>query len=202
MFHEIPRRTLDRMQTLEEADAADRVDGTPQTERLRQVPPDAGRFLAILVAGAPEGAVIEVGTSGGYSTLWLALACQATNRTLTTFEMLPDRVDLARETFRIAQVQHLVDLVEGDALEHLSGVNDVAFCFLDAEKEVYADCYEAVVPNLVTGGLLVADNAISHREALQPMLDRALNDPRLDAVIVPIGTGELVCRKTESPSGS
>ena len=202
MFHDIPRSVLDRMRILEETDATDRVDGTPQMERLRQIPPDAGRFLAILAAGAPEGAVIEVGTSAGYSTLWLALACQATNRTLTTFEMLPDKVDLARETFRVARVQHLVDLVEGDALGHLAGVDEIAFCFLDAEKEVYADCYEAVVPNLVTGGLLVADNAISHRDALRPMLDRALNDPRLDAVIVPIGTGELVCRKTESSPGS
>lgn len=190
------------MRILEETDATDRVDGTPQMERLRQIPPDAGRFLAILAAGAPEGAVIEVGTSAGYSTLWLALACQATNRTLTTFEMLPDKADLARETFRVARVQHLVDLIEGDALEHLAGVDEIAFCFLDAEKEVYADCYEAVVPNLVTGGLLVADNAISHRDALRPMLDRALNDPRLDAVIVPIGTGELVCRKTEFSPGS
>ena len=202
MFHDIPRSVLDRMRILEETDATDRVDGTPQMERLRQIPPDSGRFLAILAAGAPEGAVIEVGTSAGYSALWLALACQATNRTLTTFEMLPDKADLARETFRVAQVQHLVDLVEGDALEHLAGVDEVAFRFLDAEKEVYADCYEAVVPNLVTGGLLVADNAISHRDALRPMLDRALNDPRLDAVIVPIGTGELVCRKTESSPGS
>ena len=56
------------------------------------------------------------------------------------------------------------------------------------------DCYEAVVPNLVSGGLLVADNAINHRETLQLMLDRALSDPQLDAVIVPIGKGELVCR--------
>lgn len=202
MFHGIPRSVLDRMRILEETDATDRVDGTPQMERLRQIPPDAGRFLAILAAGAPEDAVIEVGTSAGYSTLWLALACQATNRTLTTFEMLPDKADLARETFRVARVQHLVDLIEGDALEHLAGVDEIAFCFLDAEKEVYADCYEAVVPNLVTGGLLVADNAISHRDALRPMLDRALNDPRLDAVIVPIGTGELVCRKTEFSPGS
>jgi predicted O-methyltransferase YrrM len=66
---------------------------------------------------------------------------------------------------------------------------------LDAEKEIYADCYEAVVPNLVPGGLFIADNAINHRETLQPMLDRALSDPRVDALIMPIGKGVLVCRK-------
>jgi predicted O-methyltransferase YrrM len=56
------------------------------------------------------------------------------------------------------------------------------------------DCYEAVVPKLVTGGILIADNAINHAETLQPMLDRALSDKRVDAVIMPIGKGELICR--------
>ncbi|PKN83812.1 MAG: methyltransferase, partial [Chloroflexi bacterium HGW-Chloroflexi-7] len=71
----------------------------------------------------------------------------------------------------------------------------IAFCFLDAEKEVYQECYETVVPKLVKGGLLVADNAINHQATLQPMLDRALADERVDAMIIPIGKGELVCLK-------
>ncbi|MFV1999984.1 MAG: O-methyltransferase [Acidimicrobiia bacterium] len=195
MFHDIAQNVLDRMKVLEQADAADRLDGTSRMDRLRQIPPDTGRFLAILAAGAPEGEQIEVGTSAGYSTLWLALACRATGRTLTTFEILPDKAALARETFRLADVEDCVHLVEGDAIGFLADLTNVAFCFLDAEKEVYADCYEAVVPNLVMGGLLIADNAINHRETLQPMLDRALTDSRVDAVIVPIGKGELVCRR-------
>ncbi len=77
----------------------------------------------------------------------------------------------------------------------MENYKNVSFCFLDAEKELYQDCYEAVIPNTVSGGLLVADNAISHRDELQAMLDRALNDHRVDALIVPIGKGELVCRK-------
>ena len=189
------RRVLERMQVLESIDATDRVDGTPRMQRLRQVPPDTGRFLAILAAGVPEGAMIEIGTSAGYSALRLALVCEATSRRLTTFEILPEKAELARETFNEAGAAHLIDLIEGDAREHLRAIRDVAFCFLDAEKEVYADCYELVVPNLITGGLLVADNAINFREILRPMLDRALTDPRVDAVVVPIGNGELVCRR-------
>ena len=61
--------------------------------------------------------------------------------------------------------------------------------------EDLAECYEAVVPNMVPGGILVADNAINHREVLRAMLDRALSDDRVDSLIVPIGKGELVCRK-------
>jgi predicted O-methyltransferase YrrM len=195
MFHDIPERVLYRMRELEDADAEDRVDGTPQMERLRQIPPDTGRFVALLAAAAPDGRVIEIGTSAGYSTLWLALASAATGRTITTFEVLPEKIELARETLRKTGLEDVVELIEGDAREYLAGIANVGFCFLDAEKEVYADCYELVVPNLVPGGLLVADNAINHRETLQPMLDRAVGDPRLDALIVPIGKGELVGRK-------
>lgn len=195
MFHTIPEAMLARMRALEEIDARDRADGTPRLERLRQVPPETGRLLALLAAGAPPGALIEIGTSAGYSTLWLALACRARGQTITTFEVLPEKVKRARETFRLAQVEDVVRLVEDDARRHLAGYGEIAFCFLDAEKEVYADCYELVTPRLVKGGLLLADNAINRRAVLQPMLDRALADGRVDALIVPIGQGVLVCRK-------
>jgi predicted O-methyltransferase YrrM len=183
------------MQYLEQIDARDREDGTPRMQRLRQIPPETGRFLALLAASAPEGEVLEIGTSAGYSTLWLALACEMLGHIVTTFEVLPEKAKLARETFQSAGVEDTVKLVEGDARQYFSQVAQVGFCFLDAEKEIYGDCYEAVIPKLVKGGLLVADNAINHRETLKPMLDRALADERVDALIVPIGKGELLCRK-------
>jgi len=191
MFHSIPPAISNRMKYLEEIDSRDRLDDTPRLQRLRQIPPETGRFIALLAAGAPSGSVVEVGTSAGYSTLWLAL----TGREVTTFEIMKEKATIGRETFHIAGVEDTVTLVEGDARNHLAGMSNIAFCFLDAEKEVYADCYELVIPRLVPGGLLVSDNAVSHREALQPVLDRALSDERVDALIVPIGKGELVCRK-------
>ncbi len=195
MFTNIPRAMKDRMLVLEEQDGRDRADGTDRMQRLRQIPPETGRFIALLAAAAPPGARIEVGTSAGYSTLWLALACRETGDEITTFEILPEKAALAEETFKLAETGDVVKLIEGDARDHLEKFRDIAFCFLDAEKEVYADCYEAVVPNMVTGGILAADNAINHRAILQPMLDRALTDDRVDSLIVPIGKGVLVCRK-------
>ena len=184
-----------RMRELEAIDAQDRDDGTPRMDRLRQIPPETGRFVALLAAAAPPGAVVEIGTSGGYSTLWLALACRETGRRVTTFEILPGKAALARETFRTAGVEDVVDLVEGDALAHLERLSDVGFCFLDAEKEVYGPCYDLVVPRMVSGGLLVADNAINHYETLATMITAALADERMDALVAPIGKGELVCRR-------
>lgn len=195
MFHSIRPAILARMQYLEQIDRQDRADGTPRWQRLRQITPETGRFLALLAASAPEGLVLEIGASAGYSALWIGLACEMLGRTLHTFEVLPEKAQLARETFRAAQVERVIRLVEGDARDHLGQVEGIGFCFLDAEKEVYGECYEAVIPKLVKGGLLVADNALNHGETLQPVLERALADERVDALIVPIGKGELVCRK-------
>jgi len=195
MFFNIPQSIVARLAYLEQIDAKDRVDGTERLKRLRQIAPETGKFIAMLAASAPTGTYVEIGTSAGYSTLWLALACREVGRTLTTFELLPEKIDLATETFQLTKVTDVVTLIAGDARKHLPEYQDIAFCFLDAEKEVYQDCYEAIIPNMVSGGILVADNAINHQKILQPMLNRALSDERVDALIVPIGNGELVCRK-------
>jgi predicted O-methyltransferase YrrM len=195
MFHDIPRAIEKRMRHLVSMDRKDRLDGTPNARRLRQIPAETGRFIALLAATSPQGSWLEIGTSAGYSTMWLALACREVGGKLVTFEVLEEKVRLAKETFKAAGIDDTVELVAGDAREYLDDFKHISFCFLDADKEAYFDCYEKIVPNLVKGGLLAADNATTHKEILTPMLDRALNDERVDALIVPIGSGVLVCRK-------
>ena len=87
MFHDIPQAMLVRMRELEQIDSIDRTDGTPRMMRLRQISPEVGKFIAIVAASAPAGRCIEIGTSAGYSTLWLALACRSVGRKVTTFEI-------------------------------------------------------------------------------------------------------------------
>lgn len=195
MFHNIPKAIQERMHYLESINKKDRLNGTPGQQRLRQIPPETGKFIALLAATAPAGTYLEIGTSAGYSTLWLALACKEMGRKIVTFEIDNEKCDLARETFRRTGIEKTVELVIGDAREYLQNCKNISFCFLDAEKDVYDDCYEKLIPRMMRGGLLVADNAISHREILKPMLARALADKRVDALVVPIGSGELVCRK-------
>ncbi|MDR3763835.1 MAG: class I SAM-dependent methyltransferase [Acidobacteriota bacterium] len=195
MFEQITPAMLARMQELEAIDLRDRDDGTPHSRRLRQVPEATGRFLGILAASAPEGAWLEIGTSAGYSTLWLAMAARRAGRRVTTFEFDPGKCALARATFDTCGVNDVIDLVAGDALMHLATHDGIGFCFLDAEKDIYQSCFDLVVPRLVKGGLLAADNVISHQQALRPMLDQAQRDERVDSVIVPIGQGVLLCRK-------
>jgi len=195
MLNNIPEPVIKRMQYLEKIDTEDRVNGTPRMERLRQIPSETGKFLSILAASAPNGEFIEIGTSGGYSTMWIALACIERGIKIKTFEILEEKIKLAKETFRESKMVNFVELVEGDARDFLKEEKNISFCFLDAEKEVYDDCYDLIIPNMVKGGLLVADNAINHYDTLKPMIDKALSDERVDALIVPIGKGELLCRK-------
>jgi len=195
MFHNIPELVIRRMRYLEGLDSKDRVNGTPRMERLRQIPPETGKFLAILAASAPEGQILEIGTSAGYSTLWIALACMKRNIKIKTYEILEKKIQIAKETFRESKMEKYIELIEGDALNYLTTEKNVSFCFLDAEKEIYEECYDLIIPNLIQGGLFVADNAINHYETLKPMINKALSDKRVDAMIVPIGKGELLCRK-------
>src|ERR1035438_942747 len=99
MFHNMPQAILDRMRELEQIDVLDRAGGTARMKRLRQIPPEVGRFIALLAAAAPDGRCIEIGTSAGYSTLWLALSCRAKGRKVTTFEVQDEKAKLARTTF-------------------------------------------------------------------------------------------------------
>jgi predicted O-methyltransferase YrrM len=195
MFHDIPEEVAARMAELKELGLRQRADGTPRMKRLREVPEEVGRFLAILAAGVPAGRWVEIGTSSGYSTLWLALAAREAGRRVTTFEILDWKVELARETFALAEVEDVVELVHADVRDGLAGVDDISFAFLDSEKEDYLELYELVVPGLAPGGLLVADNVADFHDEVQPMLDRAADDPRVDAVVVPLLTGQLLARK-------
>jgi caffeoyl-CoA O-methyltransferase len=195
MFHNIPDTIINRMAFLEAIDAKDRLEGKPKMQRLRQVPPETGRFISLLALSAPPGAVVEIGASGGYSGLWLILACMQRGDQLITFEVAEDKYQLAQQTFAEAKVEQYVRLVHADAREHLPALDRIAFCFLDAEKEAYPGCYEVVVPRLAPGGYLVADNLISHQAELAEFTEHALADERVDALVATVGKGLLVCRK-------
>jgi predicted O-methyltransferase YrrM len=102
----------------------------------------------------------------------------------------------ASDSLREAGLDGAVTIVEGDAFAYLrERAEPVDFVFLDAEKEDYAAFLELIVPLLPAGGLLVADNLTSHAEELAEFRRLAESDPRLSAVVVPIGRGELVAAR-------
>ncbi len=195
MFREIPEPMQKRMTYLEERDRQDRIDGTDKLKRLRQIPPETGKFIALLAASCPKGNFIEIGTSAGYSSMWISLALRERSEKLITYEILPEKTGLAKETFALAGISDIIDLREGDFLHLHDELDRIAFCFLDCEKDLYEKCFDAVSGKIVSGGLLIADNAIDHYEFIKGMMKKAENDERFDCVTVPIGKGEFVCRR-------
>ena len=188
MFHEISANMQQVMRELEE-----------QTERdqrsLRSVHTDVGRLLSILAMSAPHGAFLELGSSGGYSSLWLSLAARAKDVTVTTVDLDEKKVALARQNIARAGAETSVQVFHGNAFDYASRPDPLAFCFSDIEPpENNAKIYELVVPRLVPGGWLVIDNITSPR-LQKELLNRAENDPRVDSVLLPTPKGDLICRK-------
>ena len=188
------------MKELEALDGEQRRAGLPTHERLCAVPPETGRLLAFLAAGAPPGRRIEVGTSGGYSALWITLAGAATGTVLRTFEAREDKAAIARETFRLAEIEALVELTVGDVRGRLRRETEIGFAFVDHAKDRYAEAFEELIPNLVPGGLIVADNILSHQEALEGFVRAVEADPRVDSTVLTVGKGLLLCRRP-TPAG-
>ena len=184
------------LEELERNDAREREQGTPRAERLRQVAPEVGRFLHTLVLATRPRSIVEVGTSGGYSTVWLATAARAAGTSVVTLEIDPAKVRRATASLRDAGVDGVATIVEGDAFAFLRERREpIDFLFLDAEKEDYTAFLELIVPLLPPGGLLVADNLTSHADDLAEFRRRAESDPRLSTVVVPIGRGELIAAR-------
>jgi caffeoyl-CoA O-methyltransferase len=189
----IPETVRTVMAELEARNRADGVEGTPQEARLRSISPEVGQFLLTLALSIGAKSIVEIGTSGGYSTLWLAVAASRNGGRVTTFEIDGAKAALARRTFSRAGLGAFVELREGDARAGVAALDGAAdMIFIDAEKRDYVTYLELALRILRPGGLLVADNLISHAAELVEFRARALAEPRLTGLVVPIGSGELV----------
>jgi len=153
-----------------------------QREGNMNVPVEDGRLLRLLAEAMGAKKVVEIGTSNGYSGLWLCLALRATGGHLTTFDIDPKRIKMARKNFEKAGVGQLVTIVPGDAHEtvrQLEGPLDLVF--IDADKPGYLDYLQKLRPLVRPGGLIVSHNM--HRPAPDPEYIEAItNDPGLETM--------------------
>jgi predicted O-methyltransferase YrrM len=169
---------------------------TERPRRMLNITPDTGRLLWILARSLRATRILEVGTSNAYSTIWLADAARATGGRVTTLERDPNKVRLARENLERAGVARWVDVREGPAAETLAALpGPFDLVFLDADRASYRTYLELTVPRLVPGGLLVADNVVSHASELEDFLARVKAHPELLSVTVPVGKGEEIAFK-------
>lgn len=156
---------------------------------MLSVPRDDGRLLRLLVESTGAKNVVELGTSHGYSAVWMALALQKVGGRLTTFEIDAERAKLARENFKQAGVEKVVTLVEGDAHKEVARVEGpVDVVFLDADKEGYIDYLNQLLPRVRPGGLVVAHN-IDPGRADPRYIEAITRNPDLDSVFGNFGAG-------------
>ena len=175
---------------LEAEDAREREQGVPRELRARQVARTTGQFLFALVAPQTDCEVLEIGGSRGYSTIWLAAGVRYLGGRVLSLESDPAKVEAWRANIAEAGLEDWAELVEGDALETLPTIDDVFdLVFLDAEKEQYEELFQLARPKLEPAGLVVADNVLSHADALAAYSQARQADPTLESVTLPLDRG-------------
>ncbi|ENQ3106465.1 Predicted O-methyltransferase YrrM [Bacillus sp. 491mf] len=174
-------------------------DYTKETreERLRNVSKEMGQFLSILVKMREAKHILEIGTSNGFSTIWLANAAEETKGTVTTVELSSKRVAEANENFQKANLTNYIHIHNQEAGAFLSEQQDKSydFIFLDAERTQYLWWWEDIKRILMPQGIIVVDNATSHAEELQNFFDLVEEEKNFETVLLPFKMGAYVMRK-------
>ena len=190
------RRGTERAQAVEKppmgrTDAEKRILGVIDDARRAgrvhlEVPDTDGRMLRVFAESINAKEAVEIGTSTGYSGLWLSLALQTTGGKLTTFEIDAGRAAQARKHFQQAGVDGIVTVIEGDAHKNLQRVKGpVDLVFIDAEKEGYPDYLKQMLPKVRPGGLILAHNI----DMAPEYVTAVTTNPELETVFYMEGRG-------------
>jgi predicted O-methyltransferase YrrM len=163
---------------------------------LLAVGPDTGRFINILAKSLEAPRILEIGTSYGYSGIWLAEAARATGGRLTTMELQDYKSAHAREMSAKAGLDGYVDFKVGDAVKMIADLpSGLDFVLLDLWKDMYVPCLEAFYPKLNRGAIIVADNMIYPGGDEVARYGRAVRaKPKMTSVLLPVGSGIEVSR--------
>jgi predicted O-methyltransferase YrrM len=167
-------------------------------QRFRNVEPETAELLGVLVRALRAERVLEIGTSNGYSTIWLADAAEAVGGRVLSLEVEPERTELARANLARAGVDGFVELRTADAGEVLEQLGDGSYdlIFLDAERPAYVGYWPRLLRVLRDNGLLVVDNTLSHASQLTEFSELVYGDERVTSTLVTVGAGVLLVVKS------
>lgn len=159
--------------------------------RYRNIEPESALYLAMQIRIQQSKRILEIGTSTGYSTLWLANAAQETDGQITTLEIDALRTAQAKKYAEELNLDHVIDFIVTDAqdfLQHSSEVYD--FILLDAERNAYLN-YWVYLQKMINpkGGVLIVDNVISHASEVKAFIQQVKQDGRFMTTTLSLGAG-------------
>jgi predicted O-methyltransferase YrrM len=171
-------------------------DDAWRDQMLLPVGPDTGRLLNILAKSLEAPNILEIGTSYGYSGIWLAEAARATGGRLTTMELQSYKAAHAREMAEKAGLASHIDYKVGDAVQMIGELPfKLDFVLLDLWKELYVPCLEAFYPKLNPGAIIVADNMIfPPGDDVRRYAEAVRAKPKIASVLLPVGSGIEISR--------
>ena len=167
-------------------------------EFLISVGPATGQLLNILAKSIQAKTIVELGTSYGYSTVWLAEAARANSGKLISLDKADYKQAYAKERIARAGLTGYVEFRLGDALETLATLKGpFDFVLVDLWKELYVPCLELFYPQLAPGAFVAADNMIYpdvYRESALEYRKLVRSKPKIDSVLLPVGSGVELSR--------
>jgi len=165
-------------------------------QRLLAVGPDTGQFINILARSLMAPVILEIGTSFGYSGIWLGEAARESGGRVITMELQEHKTAYAREMASKAGLADYIDFKVGDAVQLIAELTvGVDFILLDLWKNLYLPCLEAFYPKLNPGAIIVADNMLRPGDEHVKAYGRAVRaKPGITSVLLPVGSGIEVSR--------
>lgn len=202
VYHERMRDERRRWQAAAAAGGGGPQGGQPRGGRgpfddaLLAVGPETGQLINILARSLKSPNILEIGTSFGYSGIWLADAARASGGRLTTMEIAEHKSAYAREMSAKAGLADHVDFKVGDAVAMIAELPEgIDFVLLDLWKDLYTPCLEAFYPKLNPGAIIVADNMIRPGgEDIRRYAQAVRAKPKIDSILLPVGSGLEVSR--------
>jgi predicted O-methyltransferase YrrM len=171
-------------------------------EFLIAVGPATGQLLNILAKSVKARTILELGTSYGYSTVWLAEAARATGGKLITLDKAAYKHEYARAMLAKAGLTAHVDFRLGDARETLASLaGPFDFVLVDLWKDLYIECLDLFYPKLSPGAFIAADNMLlpeNYREHALKYRKHVRSKPKIDSVLLPVGSGVELSRYGDS----
>ncbi|WP_130802450.1 O-methyltransferase [Acinetobacter ihumii] len=160
-------------------------------QRFRNIEPDSAQFISMLIRTQQSQSILEIGTSTGYSTLWLAEAAQATGAHMVTLEIEEKRSQQAKNYAQELKLDSVIEFWTGDAAQYLQqAIDSFDFILLDAERSYYA-AYWNDLQRLIRkkGGVLIVDNVISHAAEVKEFLAIIKQDANFMTTTLALGAG-------------